>query len=745
MPKKPKVADPKSAKSDNKAAQYYTGLLEKTYQDSAYVAETYLKPYNPDDLWQKKGNYDIYRTMLKDDQVDICLQLKKDLVLGGGGEISIQDESQQDIKEQLEKMLYEDPEIPFDENLEEVLTAYEFGFSLGEKLFKVREDGLLSWRCIKVRDPDSWLIHTDDQGNINKYEQRVRDNDLEIDPNSLMHYINRRRFQNPYGQSDLRPAYSAWFTKNQIIKYYAIFLEKAAAPTPIGKYPKNLSDEVVQKIYNAIKSIQTKTAMVVPNDVEIELMEAKSNGEAYVKGIAVFNMLIGRSLFIPDLVGVQGGETAGGAYALGKEQMSLFFKHIDRRRNALERLVNMHIIKPIVYWNWGDVEPCPKWKLKPISDEQAIELAKLWLDAVRGKVFKANDEEINHFRMLAQFPEGEVQHEEVVGIDPMTGMPIKKPMMGGGEDEKNPKGKPAKGEIPTKGGVGKEDLKEEFARKYPVPKHTKHHKKVDFRLIEAQLVQGTKMLSAKASPIVFEILEDLGEQIRKKSILKDAKPERADNLKFSERLKKKLIDIFDDMLIEHYEESKSIAQTELLKHKKQFAKSKVILSDDFIKILKQENYSAIGDWEYDLTKRTRARIIAAVKDGEPLSAVVNFDKDGFFTGMIEDMDTSIERYARTKFTEVMNKGRLEFFKESGEVVAYQYSAILDDRTSDICDGLHEKIFTPGDAPVPPLHFNCRSTLVPILKGEEYELTEEIDGQGVNEFIDENKGEGFPTK
>lgn len=93
----------------------------------------------------------------------------------------------------------------------------------------------------------------------------------------------------------------------------------------------------------------------------------------------------------------------------------------------------------------------------------------------------------------------------------------------------------------------------------------------------------------------------------------------------------------------------------------------------------------------------------------------------------------------------MNKGRHAFFEESGVVAAYQYSAIMDERTSDICSGLHNTIFKAGDEPIPPMHFNCRSVLIPITKYEEFTPTEKIEKQSIDEFIDENKGTDFATK
>jgi len=107
--------------------------------------------------------------------------------------------------------------------------------------------------------------------------------------------------------------------------------------------------------------------------------------------------------------------------------------------------------------------------------------------------------------------------------------------------------------------------------------------------------------------------------------------------------------------------------------------------------------------------------------------------------------TQLDRFARTKHTEVMNNARVDFFNESGVVSAYQYSAIMDNQTSDICAGLDGKIFEAGKEVIPPCHFNCRSTLIPITKYEEWKADTKVGSKDINVFIDENLGKGFSRK
>lgn len=753
------VGNPKSEKTQNEVSKLIdtwvnTGTL--SFKDSAYWPESSLKPYNPDDLVQRNGDYSTYEDMLKDDQVSIALKLKKDLVLASGFDIvcDYDDEYNQQIKKELEAALCEDPEYSIEESLQEILTAYEFGFSLSEKSFKYKEDGKLTLRFIKTRHPSTWLIHTDVYGNVEKFEQRGESNSLYVPKEALIHYINENRFQNPYGISDLRSAYAAWFIKNQIIKYYAIFMEKAASPTPIAKYNKDAPQSAVDDIFNAIKKFQTKTALAIPKDIEVEFLESSNNGDVFQKAINIFNMFIGRSLFIPDLLGFQGGETSGGSYSLGKEQLNVLFKHINRRRQFLEKAINKEIIKPLIVHNYGNIENHPKFKLRPVREEDLIDLAKIWLDGAKSKVFTPNSEEINHFRNLLKFPEGEVIIPEAT---PQFGSPSKPPM-GQGEDELDIKNKEesqteddidisqksesdteeltikekAKKELESNPQVTLEGYKVKTARPYKSTPGN-YAKKVDFKAIEKTMDSFQDRVMKESDPVVKKIFKDLFEQMKRKKIVENQKVEKIDSLKL--KYTSELFYVLKKQFQDAYKDAYLTAQRELDKGSKY---AQPLLDEDFLKVLEEETWLYIGDWEYLIKRKTKTELIKAIKDGIPLSEVVSvLNSDGAALS-----EVSLNRYARTKFTEVMNRGRHEYFEESGVVAAYQYSAVLDDRTTEICEGLHGKVFAAGDEPNPPLHFNCRSLLVPITKYEKWDADSKVGSKPIDQFIEDNIGDGF---
>ncbi len=78
-------------------------------------------------------------------------------------------------------------------------------------------------------------------------------------------------------------------------------------------------------------------------------------------------------------------------------------------------------------------------------------------------------------------------------------------------------------------------------------------------------------------------------------------------------------------------------------------------------------------------------------------------------------DARIESIARTEITRADSMGRLISMKSNEDVIGVEFSAIMDDRTTEICSSRHG-LFMKLDDPrlpenTPPLHVNCRSMLL----------------------------------
>ena len=77
----------------------------------------------------------------------------------------------------------------------------------------------------------------------------------------------------------------------------------------------------------------------------------------------------------------------------------------------------------------------------------------------------------------------------------------------------------------------------------------------------------------------------------------------------------------------------------------------------------------------------------------------------------------VEAIARTEITRADTMGRLISSKANSDVIGFEYSAIMDDRVTDICALRHGLVMKIDDERLPentpPLHVNCRSMLLPL--------------------------------
>ena len=78
-------------------------------------------------------------------------------------------------------------------------------------------------------------------------------------------------------------------------------------------------------------------------------------------------------------------------------------------------------------------------------------------------------------------------------------------------------------------------------------------------------------------------------------------------------------------------------------------------------------------------------------------------------------DNQVMALVRTSINQVANIASQQVYEANQDITKkYRYVATLDSRTSSICAALDGREFEYGKGPMPPSHWNCRSTTVPII-------------------------------
>ena len=141
----------------------------------------------------------------------------------------------------------------------------------------------------------------------------------------------------------------------------------------------------------------------------------------------------------------------------------------------------------------------------------------------------------------------------------------------------------------------------------------------------------------------------------------------------------------------------------------------MLVFDEALGIQVARYFESIGETNKELLMKGHDVLIRAIYEGIPLKDTIE-SLGQIFT---DYSYWRLETIARTNASEAANWGRVSVLQNAEAVAGYQYEAILDERTTPLCQGLSGKYFSKDDPAmqelVPPNHYNCRSYLEPVFQ------------------------------
>lgn len=116
-----------------------------------------------------------------------------------------------------------------------------------------------------------------------------------------------------------------------------------------------------------------------------------------------------------------------------------------------------------------------------------------------------------------------------------------------------------------------------------------------------------------------------------------------------------------------------------------------------------------------LADRARQQIARGAERGQGAGEIKRAARDD--PGGVEaTAGRDLRSLARTAAAHAQAVARELVYAANGHLFrAVVFVAVLDSRTTPLCRSLDAKIYPVSEAPRPPLHFNCRSTTMPVIK------------------------------
>ncbi len=704
-------------------------LEEMASYRSPFYPQSYENPYNPDALVKKKGGLKIYETMRQDDCIKAVLFFKKNSLVSPGYRIEPASEDDLDVEvaQFVEYCFTEGCRKDLKSYLMDTLTAWEFGFSIQEIIWEYFEGGDFPGKVgikeLKSRPPHSFEFHLDEFGNVDVLKQNSANGTKDLPLEKFIIYSNNPEFGNPYGTSDLRACYRSWWSKENIIKFWNIFLERFGMPTAIGKYSKTSDKTEKANLKKIVSNLQSKTGVTIPDDMVIELLEATRAGAAgYDTALNRHDGSMARALLVPDLLGVS-NETDRGSRSLGETQFKGFIMALKRVGDDLEEEVTEQLIVRLVDMNYK-VKKYPKLKFNPLTEEDKREIFKVWLELIKNSVVNRQAGDENYIRKALKMPElteeAQAAEAEEIQASKEAAEQAKAAMA---ERLNNPD--------PNKEDPNKPDPKDKGMDKMSFFKMkrapNKYEGKMNFSAIVSNLDSSGNETVKDLEKIIGQMRDQVVEAI-KKNYFKDFKGVQDYNIKyfgdFRLALKLALRRVFQD--------GAKHARGVLKSHNFAVKHAGPGLSyNSALDYFDQKSFAITGIEKTRIEAGVKQILSDGLKNGwttkETVHEIERYFDPYFYTPELPDEVAEpwrLETIVRTNFAGAYNYGMNAVWSETDSVVAYEWSAILDDRTSPYCEEMDGEIFDKEDPTLtpPPAHFNCRSMLVPILSDEQYQVS-----------------------
>ena len=138
-----------------------------------------------------------------------------------------------------------------------------------------------------------------------------------------------------------------------------------------------------------------------------------------------------------------------------------------------------------------------------------------------------------------------------------------------------------------------------------------------------------------------------------------------------------------------------------------------VIPESAVNWLKDYVPKLAGVLSEDVLERTREVIRSSMMTGSTLQERMKALRESSET-LQKMTDARIESIARTEITRADSMGRLIEMKGNEDVIGVEFSAIMDDRTTDMCAERHGLVMRLDDPRLPentpPLHVQCRSLL-----------------------------------
>lgn len=272
------------------------------------------------------------------------------------------------VREQLKGM--ED----FRDTLADLLDAVGKGISIMELSWTADEDGRNVIDGIEYVHPKKlvWDSLTDEMLICTKEYPAG----ISLPENKFVVHQYRARSGHASKAGVLRVVAWMYLFKNYDVKDWVSFCEVFGMPLRLGKYDASASEADKKQLMEAILSLGTDAAGIVPTTTMIDFIEAQktTSAEIYEKLARYCDEQISKAVLGQTLT----SDSGGGSYAQSKTHNEVRHDLMEADAVALAATVRRDIIRPLVLFNFGPDAEIPAFTFDTEEKEDQKELSEVY-------------------------------------------------------------------------------------------------------------------------------------------------------------------------------------------------------------------------------------------------------------------------------------------------------------------------------------------------------------------------------
>jgi len=344
-----------------------------------------------------------------------------------------------DIKEEVERQLFNMPQRGWKEFIREALAHLEFGHYVFEKIWYMDDEGRICLKDLAPRIPHSiirWMTSDNLPGitqfvrSDQQYEaDRKYNENLSIPISKLVIFTHQKEGEDLTGIPLIRPAYTHYYYVNNLYKIQAISLERFGVGILDIEHDPSIGEDDRDEMESVAKNVYANEQSYIlhSNKFKVNILSPSSSANSpFDTAINHHNRMMLLSV-LAEFLDLGSGTT--GSFSLSQDQSSFFLQHVGEIASYMQEVINREIIEDIVELNYKGHGKYPTIHFSPLGSIDYKEMSGVFSDLTKAGVL-SSDPEIHQFvRKLFKLPEisqEKMDEIDISGLDKEIGIIEKK-------------------------------------------------------------------------------------------------------------------------------------------------------------------------------------------------------------------------------------------------------------------------------------------------------------------------------